>query len=480
MGKPINEITGLEREKWIRHNSYYYRYLVTYLKYFIPENASVLQIGCGTGYLLEALNPRTGVGVTSSPSQFAYAKEHRPAYTYHLSDLENYQVDGVFEFVLISDSIGSFYDIQKVLDRVNKNCDENTRFVITTVNFLWYPFLKLAEAIGLKMPQKRQNWIDKNDLINFLTLAGFETVSQSRNLIAPLYVPLLSNLLNTFVGPLPLINGLGLINFITARKIPEHGENTAGKSVSVIIPARNEKGNIESLILRTPHMGSHTEIIFVEGNSTDNTWEEIQRIAPQYLSSKDIKWTQQDGKGKGDAVRKGFEKASGDILMILDADMTVPPEDLTKFYHAIASGKGEFINGTRLVYPMENEAMRTLNLIGNKFFSLAFSWILGQPLKDTLCGTKVLSATHYQKLSENRQYFGNFDPFGDFDLIFGASKMQLKIREVPIRYRARTYGETNISRFRHGWILLKMTFFALMKIKFIRIRKQKIPTRIVA
>ncbi len=468
MGKPINEITGIEREKWIRRNTYYYRYLVTYLKYFIPENASILQIGSNTGYLLEALHPRLGVGVTNSVSQLDYARAHRPAYTYYLSELEDYEVEGVFDFVLVSDSIGSFQDVQKVFDRIGANCDANTRLLITTVNFLWYPLLSLAEAIGLKMPQKRQNWLDKNDIINLLGLAGFETVSQSKHLIAPLYIPLLSNLLNTFIGPLPLINRLGLLNFMTARKLPEHHTRIAKKTVSVIIPARNEKGNIESLILRTPKMGSHTEILFVEGNSTDDTWAEIQRIAPQYLGSRDIKWVQQDGKGKGDAVRKGFEMASCDILMILDADMTVPPEDLSKFYNAIASGKGEFINGTRLVYPMENEAMRSLNLIGNKFFSLAFSWILGQPLKDTLCGTKVISAENYQKISKNRHYFGNFDPFGDFDLLFGASKLQLKIVEIPIRYRARTYGETNISRFRHGWILLKMTLFSLLKIKFIR------------
>ena len=214
-------------------------------------------------------------------------------------------------------------------------------------------------------------------------------------------------------------------------------------------------------------MGRHTELIFVEGNSTDDTWDEIQRITSLYAGQYDIKCIQQDGKGKGDAVRKGFEMATGDILMILDADMTVPPEDLPKFFQAIATGKGEYINGTRLVYPMEKEAMRTLNLLGNRFFSIAFSWLLNQRIKDTLCGTKVLSKSNYERLQINRAYFGDFDPFGDFDLIFGSAKLNLKFVEVPIRYRARTYGETNISRFKHGWLLLKMMFFALNKIKFV-------------
>jgi len=257
-----------------------------------------------------------------------------------------------------------------------------------------------------------------------------------------------------------------LVTCLVARSVIHHSKPAVEQTVSIVIPARNEKGNIESLVLRSPHMGLRTEIIFIEGNSSDGTWEEIQRVGQFYKDQLVIKWAQQTGKGKGDAVRKGFEMATGDILMILDADMTVPPEDLVKFYDAINSGKGEYINGTRLVYPMEDEAMRTLNLIGNKFFSLTFSWLLGQPLKDTLCGTKVLTRENYLKLAANRAYFGNFDPFGDFDLIFGSAKLHLKFIEVPIRYKARTYGETNISRFRHGWILLKMTFFAMNKIKF--------------
>jgi glycosyltransferase involved in cell wall biosynthesis len=175
----------------------------------------------------------------------------------------------------------------------------------------------------------------------------------------------------------------------------------------------------------------------------------------------------QSGRGKGDAVRKGFAIAQGDILMILDADLTVPPEDLPKFFNAITSNKGEFINGSRLVYPMEDEAMMTLNIIGNTFFSWMFTWLLGQRFKDTLCGTKAISNKNYQKLIANRKYFGDFDPFGDFDLIFGAAKLNLKIIEIPIRYQARQYGQTNISRFRHGWLLIKMVLFAMRKIKFI-------------
>jgi glycosyltransferase involved in cell wall biosynthesis len=178
-----------------------------------------------------------------------------------------------------------------------------------------------------------------------------------------------------------------------------------------------------------------------------------------------IKGMQQPGKGKADAVFTAFDAATGDVLMILDADLTVPPEQLTAFWQAIRSGKGEFVNGSRLVYRMEDEAMRSLNLIANKLFSIIFTWLLSQRFTDTLCGTKVLRRTDYIRLKAGRAYFGNFDPFGDFDLIFGASKLNLKVVEIPIRYANRTYGETQISRFRHGFMLLRMVLFAFRRIK---------------
>jgi glycosyltransferase involved in cell wall biosynthesis len=244
--------------------------------------------------------------------------------------------------------------------------------------------------------------------------------------------------------------------------------NKKDYKVSVIIPARNEAGNIENAVKRTPKLGKWDELIFVEGNSSDNTKKEIERVIEKYKNKRNLVLINQGkGRGKGDAVRKGFAQAKGDILMILDADLTMPPEELPKYYRVISERIGEFVMGSRLVYPMENQAMRFLNILGNKFFSLAFSFLLDQKIKDTLCGTKVLFKDDYQQIVKNRSYFGDFDPFGDFDLIFGAAKLNLKIVEVPIRYKARTYGETNISRFKHGFLLLKMVLFASRKIKFI-------------
>jgi Glycosyl transferase family 2 len=344
-------------------------------------------------------------------------------------------------------------------------CHPRTRIIITFYNFVWEPVLKAAERIGIKTRQNLQNLLTHQDLANLLDLSGFETIKRGRRMPFPLGIPLLSRLINNVLQVTPLVRALGLQQYVVAR--PKPSGSRPRLSCSVVIPCRNERGNIAAAVERTPTMGSHTEIIFVEGNSTDSTLEEIRAVIGRYRGTHEIKLVEQGaGRGKGDAVRKGFAAATGDVLMILDADLTVAPEDLPRFFEAAESGSGEFINGCRLVYPMEREAMRYLNLLGNKFFGKMFSWVLDQPIKDTLCGTKVLLRDDYARIAANRAYFGDFDPFGDFDLLFGAAKLNMKIVEIPIRYRDRSYGSTNISRFRHGLLLLRMTIFAARKFKF--------------
>jgi glycosyltransferase involved in cell wall biosynthesis len=322
--------------------------------------------------------------------------------------------------------------------------------------------LRLAEGLGLKMPQQHQNWLAPDDLANLLHLTGYEVVKTERRLLLPAWIPLISAVANRLLAFLPGFRSACLCHYVVAR--PPAADAGRERSVSIVIPCRNERGNIEAAVTRMPAFGASREILFVEGNSTDGTREEIERVIRAY-PDRAIRLLAQPGKGKGDAVRTGFAQAAGDVLMILDADLTMPPEDLPKFYRALVDGRGEFINGCRLVYPMEDQAMRLLNLFGNKFFSLAFSWLLNQRIKDTLCGTKVLFREDYLRIAANRSYFGDFDPFGDFDLLFGASKLNLKIVEVPIRYRDRSYGETNIRRFAHGWLLLKMTVYGFFRLK---------------
>lgn len=368
--------------------------------------------------------------------------------------------------IVLINSVGVVEDVQKLFEKVWKASGPETRIIITYYNFLWEPILKFSEKVGLKKCQPLQNWLSGNDIKNLLYLSNLEVIKDGTMILIPVYIPYFSDFVNRYIARLPILRSLCLVTYYVARKKPEI-EIKKDYSVSVIIPARNEAGNIENAVLRVPKMGKRQEIIFVEGGSKDNTQDEINRVIKKFGKKNILLVKQGKGIGKGDAVRRGFVKAKGEILMILDADLTVAPEELPKFYQAIRSGNAEFVMGSRLVYQPEKQAMRFLNILGNKFFSLAFSWLLDQQIKDTLCGTKVLFKKDYLKIAKGRKYFGDFDPFGDFDLIFGASKLNLKIAEIPIRYKARTYGTTNISRFKHGWLLLKMTAYAAKKLKFV-------------
>ncbi len=455
-------VLAAQRAHWQKKGRYYYDEQIRYCRFLVPEGASVLEVGCGLGDLLAAVKPSRGLGLELSEDMVAAASLRHPSLEFRVGDVEDLKISETFDVIILSDVIGHLLDVEAAVKQLRQCCSPKTRIVISYYNFLWEPIVRSAEKLGMKMPQKVQSWLSPMDIENLLHLADFEVVKTERRILFPKWIPLLSSFVNHFLAYLPGLSRLCLCNYIVARM--RGPRPPAGYSTAIVIPCRNERGNIEAAIQRTPPFGARQEIIFVDGHSTDGTPDEIRRVMKLY-PEKDIKFLVQDGKGKGDAVRKGFAHATSDILMILDADLTMPPEDLPKFYDAIASGKGEFINGCRLVYPMEEEAMRFLNLLGNKFFSMAFSWLLNQRIKDTLCGTKVLFRDDYLRIVANRDYFGDFDPFGDFDLLFGASKLNLKILEVPIRYQDRTYGTTNIHRFAHGWLLLKMTVYGFFRLK---------------
>lgn len=420
---------------------YFYRLLSNYIRLYARPGDRVVEVDAVSGELREFLGSAEEV------------------------DSKELGAAGAADYLIFNGNLHYEADIQNYLAGIRAAVGDSSRLLIVTYSALWRPFVQLATKLGMRRKTLESNWLADADIDNFLRLTGYELVRKDNRVLFPFYVPLLSTLLNRYLAPLPVFRALTLVNLYVARPLPV-ADASKRPSVSVVVAARNEAGNIDNIVDRVKAMGPDDELIFIEGGSSDDTWDRIVQ-AKAANPDRNIVIGKQDGKGKGDAVRKGFDMASKDILMILDADLTVPPEDLPKFYEALASGKAEFINGSRLVYPMEKEAMRFLNMLGNRFFAAAFSFVLGQRFKDTLCGTKVLTRTNYQRLAANRSYFGDFDPFGDFDLIFGASRMGLKVIEVPITYRERTYGETNISRWRHGALLLVMLVFASRKLKFI-------------
>jgi len=459
-----------KRNYWIKKNSYFHSNDLAYLKFLVEKNKKILDLGCGTGSLLNSLEPSYGLGIDISQVSIDIAKKSFPNLDFLCGDIESNelldQINEKFDFIVLSDTIGYLDDCQNTFNLLKKFCNDETRIIISYHSWRWEPLLKFAEKIKLRMPTVEMNFLSTEDTINFLNLADFELVKTEWRQLVPFKFFGIGPLINNYFATLPLIRKMSLRNYIVARPITNSDIKTK-KSATVLIPCRNEEGNIENAVTRIPDFCDDLEIIFVEGGSQDNTSAKIKEVINKY-NNLDIKFLTQDGKGKGNAVRKGFDIARGEILMILDADLTVPPEDLGKFYDLIVSGKGEFVNGTRLIYPMEHQAMRFLNFWANRAFSVIFSFLLNQRLTDTLCGTKVLSKSNYEKIMKNREYFGDFDPFGDFDLLFGASKLNLKIIEVPIRYLPRQFGETQISRFAHGWLLLKMVIFAFKKLKILK------------
>ena len=444
----------------------YYRRLGTIFGQLIAPSSRVLEVGSGSGDLLAALRPSVGMGVDFSPERVAQARQRHPYLQFVVADAHGLDhIEGPFDAIVLSDLLNDVWDVQVVLEQVRRLCGAGTRVVLNVYSRVWEVPLRIAAACRVARPRLQQNWLTPEDIANLLGLSGFEVISRREEILLPAPLPILRELANHYIVRLWPFRYFALTNVFVARPAPGAAAR-ASPSVSVVVPVRNEEGNIGRIVDEVPEMGSGTELIFVEGHSSDGTFAAVE-AALQARPQKRMRLHRQQGTGKGDAVRLGFEKATGDILMVLDADLTVDPAMLPRFFEAIRSGRGEFINGVRLVYPMEDEAMRPLNFLGNKFFSLAFSWLLGQPIKDTLCGTKVLWREDYARIVANRGYFGDFDPFGDFDLLFGAAKLNLKIVELPVRYGARRYGSTNIQRWRHGWMLLKMVVFAARRIKFV-------------
>lgn len=462
-------------QRWQRSRAYYQRRLAEIYSFLIPPGMRVLEVGCAHGDLLAALKPAYGVGIDFCPEMIEAARKNHPDLNFIQADAHSFDLHGLnlrddlnvretFDYVVCLDLVNDLWDVQQVLERIALHCHPGTRVILNAYSRLWEVARRMAEGAGLAPRQLTQNWLAPRDITNLLYLAGLKSIRTSQEILWPFRVPLLDGLANKYLVKLAPFRWFALENVFIARPQPAPVSRTP--VVSVVVAARNEEGNIPAIFDRVPQMGAGTELIFVEGNSTDDTWGAIEREIAR-RPGVNARLFKQPGKGKGDAVRTGFREATGELLMILDADMTVAPEDLPRFYEAWRSGRAEFVNGVRLVYPMEHDAMRFFNQIGNKFFSLAFTWLLSQSIKDTLCGTKVLSKTHYETIAANRGYFGEIDPFGDFDLIFGAAKYNLAIVDLPVRYRERTYGETNIQRWSHGALLLRMVLKAMRKIKFV-------------
>jgi SAM-dependent methyltransferase len=452
---------AVDDARWSRRTRGYHDLITAVHQSIVQPDASVLEIGSGGGDLLAALAPARGVGIDVSPKMVELARTNHPNLTFEVGAGEDAELDETFDYVVLSDLLPFVNDLLGLFRNVKQHSHRDTRIVVHSYSQLWRPILRLLEVLRLKRRTPMRNWVAAGDVENFLQLSGLESVTTVRRILLPLKIPILSTFCNGFLANLWIIRHLCLTYWIVARVQPDAEERP---SVSIVVPAKNEQGMIERIVNETPELGSKSELIFVEGHSNDGTADEIRRQIELH-PEREIRYIEQTGRGKGDAVRLAFAQARNDVLIILDADLTVRPTALPSFIDALETGRAEFVNGSRLVYDLEPGAMRFLNILGNKWFSVVFSALLDQPVKDTLCGTKAIERRRYEQIAAGRSYFGDFDPFGDFDLLLGAARLNLKIVDLPVRYHARTYGDTKISRFRHGWLLVYMAMFAFWKLK---------------
>lgn len=437
-----------KRQRDTSRHRVYYDDRVRWLRAIVPAHASVIDLGCGIGSVLSRLPNQEKVGVDLSPAMIDIARQRDVTSTYVTDNVEELTARGTYDYVLLLDTIHYLSDVGSALRSIrNQLCHERTRIVITHYNFLWAPVFLLGQFLGWKTKFPEQNWLSRSAILNLLHIEGFEAVQVGERVICPLSIPFVEPLCNRILASLPILRALCLVRVIVARPVwPERHEYT----VTVLSAVRNEKGNIQRIVESMPAMGRSTELLFVEGHSTDGTWEEIQRVLASYSGVLRIRALKQDGVGKANALHSGAAASSGEMIVVYDGDYTVDPQELPQLYEVLADGRCEFVNASRLVYPMQQGAMRLLNLFGNALFSMMFSWLFQQKLVDTLSPVKAFFRRDYRRMDTR------FDPFGDFDFFLGAARQQLLMREVPVHYLSRVYGTTKLRPFHHGWILLRL------------------------
>jgi hypothetical protein len=404
------------------------------------------------------MKPQRGVGIDISKEMIALASEKYPQYAFIHSPIETLHLDETFDYIIMVDVVDHVYDVMEVFQNLYRFCKPTTRIILTTINPWWDPILTFMEKIGAKMPEGPHNFIEKGNLRRIFEMMDFVVSYSGFMLLFPKRIPLLSYLANSLGVRIWGVNRLSCAQYMIIQPTAKN-ENDLGLGCSVIIPCYNEQDNIEEAIRRVPAMGKATEIIVVNDGGRDNTVQKVKDLQSEFPNLKLVDYSPNHGKGY--AVRRGFEAAMHEIIMILDADISTPPEELPRFFEPLNKGICQFVNGTRMVYPMQDQAMRIFNLFGNKLFGYIMSFITQQNLTDTLCGTKALYKSDLKRIR------WGLDKWGDFDLLFAAARMGSKITEVPVHYMSRKSGESKMKTFRHSAHLLMACFKGFRELIFI-------------
>ncbi|MFP4040290.1 MAG: glycosyltransferase [Desulfosudaceae bacterium] len=423
--------------KWDHARALLRETFLKYVRFFIPANSRVLMFGCPDNCFLDKLRPEIGIGVAAGAGP-----GHAGSNIYYVDDIETFYVEETFDYIIINEVLDSAADVRRFLVGLLRMAGPETRIILNSLNPGWKGLISTLSpgSPAAAGRQTRAGRFSRRDLEKFLAISGYEIITRENYLLLPWPVPVVAAFTNRFLAKLPLLRRCCLGRLTVAR--PDRPPADPSEiTTSVVITCRDEEGNIRDLVERIPVMGKKTELVFVEGHSVDNTVGRVREMMRQY-PDRDIKLYHQTGIGQGDAFRLGFDRAEGDFLIWLEADLTTPPEEARHIWEAYAGGHGEYINGSRFVYPMAPGAMPPVNKLGNRFFSRVMSLVTGRDFTDTLCGFKGITRTGYQHIVNSPNRFDDLDPFGDFLLILGAVRYNLKIAEVPVHYQPRKYGES--------------------------------------
>jgi len=361
-----------------------------------------------------------------------------------LIDPKNSETNNKWKTVILTFPLNNFVNLVGFFDKLDSSLNEEAKVIVSYYSKIWKPFFFIFSLFGLIRNYKNSLFFSKDTLEIFLRTGNFEISKKIPNYFIPFNIPIINKFLSILINFLPFLDNLSVTKVFYLRK--KNYKKRQNKKISLIIPCKNEQGNILNIVtdakkeLIIPY-----EIIFVDDKSSDNTFQIIIDCKKKF-SDVDIQVTKGPGKGKSLAVNEGIKIATGYYSIIFDADMTVNMKDINVFYNAISNGNADIINGSRLVYKPYTGAMRYLNFLGNKFFSKLSSFITGELITDTLCGSKCFITKDFKIFNEFKDNNNINDIWGDFNILYSSNFYGLKCIDLPVRYYERVEGETKMKK----------------------------------
>tara|TARA_B110000977_G_scaffold125183_1_gene160299 strand:+ start:1495 stop:2904 length:1410 start_codon:yes stop_codon:yes gene_type:complete len=444
------------RENFLKKKNFLFDEISKALNYLINDSNYVKFFCCGNSSIVNKVN-----------SKNIYINEINNTFINSLTKSEIKKEDEInknlnFDHIVIADIEHQKFITKNLID-LNEKIDNECRVIVLSKSIFWSTLINFYKKIKNIGPDKN-NFLPYSNLRKIFLNTNFEIVKNEKIIFFPFQFSLLTKFINQ-IFRFPVLNFFCMINLTVLKKVQKKNYQAEGKKISFIIPCKNEGGNIKFFYEKIINSTINAEFLFGNDNSSDNTLDEIKKLQ-QAIPNKEIKIYDGPGVCKSENVYKGINLASGEIILIYDADLTVSFDDLVNSINLLLKTDADFINCTRMIMPQQKNAMKFLNFYGNLFFAFLFSILFKQKITDTLCGTKIFFKKDWEQIKKYNNTWGAKDLWGDFDLLLGAYKNNLKIVENPISYTDRKEDETKMTGIIKNSIrMLIITFVAYYKLR---------------